>query len=331
MPRPGSLTAADIVSLSRLPLAAVFIITPGAMARLGVIAIAAITDYLDGWLARRGRGAGAYGAVIDPAADRVFVVAVVATLLTEGTLTFLQCLVLLSRDVATTLGAIVLRTALPRMALRFEARMSGKVVTALQFTTLILAVIDPATVRWTLPMVAIASVVSIADYAAVVWRARAITLSLALLLMAPAALGAQPPIGNARSVRLEARADLFSAKIDAAQVGIGLASDLGTYFRLASMVGAGVARAGEETVASGRVEIVGRFLLDPFRQARWGLYGGAGAMARHDDGPGTRGFLTLVVGAELPARRQQVAAVEVGIGGGVRLGFAMRQGRARRR
>jgi phosphatidylglycerophosphate synthase len=331
MSRRPSLTVADMVSLSRLALAAAFVVAPGAVARLAVIVVAGITDYLDGWLARRHDQPSALGAVIDPAADRVFVVVVIAVLLAEGTLTAMQCLVLVARDIATTFGAIGARVVARLRAAPLVARLSGKVVTALQFTTLVAAVIDPDSVRWMLPLVAIASVISIADYAGALWRARVVALSIALMLVTPAVLAGQGVTRDATSPRLEGRLDLFTAKIDAAHAGIGLATDLGTYFRLATIVGAGVGRAGDETVPSGRIEVTGRFLLDPFRQARWGIYGGAGAMARYDDGPGTRGFLTLMIGAELPGRRQNVTAVEVGIGSGVRLGVAIRQGRARRR
>jgi hypothetical protein len=101
--------------------------------------------------------------------------------------------------------------------------------------------------------------------------------------------------------------------------------------RLAGVLGAGAAHAEDRTVASGRAEVAGRFLLDPCRQARWGLYGATGITARYDDGPGTRGYLTLALGLELPSERSSVTAVELGIGGGVRVAVALRQGRRGRR
>jgi hypothetical protein len=44
-------------------------------------------------------------------------------------------------------------------------------------------------------------------------------------------------------------------------------------FHIAALAGAGPSADG----ATGRVEAVGRFHVDPFRQRRWGLYGAAGA------------------------------------------------------
>jgi hypothetical protein len=128
-----------------------------------------------------------------------------------------------------------------------------------------------------------------------------------------------------------ARADLFSARIDAAHGSVGLTTGLGSYVRIDGLIGAGAARVADSTVASGRAEVVGRFVLDPFRQARWGPYVGAGLIARLDDGEPSRMLLALVVGTELPGRRQWVPALEVGYGGGVRVALALRRGLPTRR
>lgn len=335
MPRLPALTVADCVSLSRLALAGAFVVARGASARLALIAASGATDYLDGWLARR-RGSSRFGAVLDPATDRAFVLVVVATLLFEGTMTIAQVLILMARDIVTTAGVIVVRVVSRLRTLPIEARRSGKVVTALQFVVLIGVVADARTLPWLLGLTAIAAGISIVDYSAAAWRARAAVLTVAVLAGLPTMLGAQrmpgvPESDGPSRVRFEARADAFVGRSDALHGGVGVAADLGTYFRLAGIVGAGVASAGGESSASGRAEVVGRFLLDPYRQARWGLYGGAGVIARHDGGAGTRGYLTLILGAELPGQARTVTAVEVGLGSGARLGVAIRQGRQSRR
>jgi CDP-diacylglycerol--glycerol-3-phosphate 3-phosphatidyltransferase/cardiolipin synthase len=167
-----SLTAADIVSLTRLALAGMFVATRSPALRLTVVAIAALSDWIDGWLARR-RGASDYGAVIDPAADRVFVVVVLVTLVVEETLSAAECLVLLGRDIATTVGVVIVRAVPALRSTRLEARFSGKVVTTLQFLVVVAAIAAPAMLEWLLPAVAVATVISIADYAGAVWRSRA--------------------------------------------------------------------------------------------------------------------------------------------------------------
>jgi phosphatidylglycerophosphate synthase len=325
-----------MVSLSRLALAAAFVVARGAVARLALIAAAGATDWLDGWLARRRNETSPFGAVIDPATDRVFVVVVVGTLLAEGTLTVAQTLVLMARDIMTTIGVVAVRAVRALRGFRLEARFSGKVVTALQFAALLGAIALPRSVPWLIGLVAIAAAITIADYSAAAWRSRTLALVVTLILGIPATAPAQgfpggPPAGDARRYRVEARADAFMARHDAAHVGVGLATDVGTYFRLAGIVGIGAAAPGGDYDPSGRVELLGRFVLDPLRQARWGLYAGTGVMARYEPDPGVGGYLTLLVGAELPSDRPTVTAVELGIGGGVRVGIAVRQGRRGRR
>ena len=162
---------ADLVSLSRIVLAGAFVLAASVPARLAIVGIAGVSDYLDGVLARRD-GPGRYGAIIDPATDRVFVVAVVATLVVEDVMTLAQCAVLMARDLATTAGVVVVR-ATPRLrSMRLSARWSGKVVTALQFVTLVAVIRDRSTLTWLLPVVAIASAVSIIDYGVAAWRTR---------------------------------------------------------------------------------------------------------------------------------------------------------------
>jgi phosphatidylglycerophosphate synthase len=335
VPSLSSLTAADLVSLSRIGLAAAFVVTRGAVARIALIVAAGLTDYLDGWLARRRNETSAFGAVLDPATDRVFVLVVVGALLFEGTLTIAQTLILMARDIVTTIGVIVVRASASLRTLRLEARFSGKVVTVLQFAALVGAIADRRSIPWLLGLVGIAAVISIVDYSAAVWRTRT-ALAVVLLLGLPVAASAQgfpagQRAGTASRFRAEARVDAFIDGIDAVHAGAGLAADLGTYFRLAGLVGAGAANVNGATRPSGRIEVLGRFTLDPFRQARWGLYGGTGLIGRYEEGPGARGFLTLLLGAELPSRRPAVTAVELGMGGGVRLAIVVRQGRLGRR
>src|ERR1035437_8891418 len=70
MERETLATLPNLISLSRLGLAAAFVVLKGTNARLLVIAAAGATDFLDGYLARRGGSASKWGALIDPIADR---------------------------------------------------------------------------------------------------------------------------------------------------------------------------------------------------------------------------------------------------------------------
>jgi hypothetical protein len=154
----------------------------------------------------------------------------------------------------------------------------------------------------------------------------AVTLTAAMLLAAVSArVGAQAAVSGAR-LQPELRADVIAARATAVEVGAGASAPLGIYVRLGLVAAAGAAWAGREARASGRIDAVARFLLDPFFQSRWAPYAGGGVSARYvATDERWRGFIALVVGLEGPRRGGTVPAVEVGLGGGARIGVALRR------
>lgn len=159
----------NVLSLSRLLLAVLFI-PAGREARIVLIGLAGATDFLDGWIARRTHTATRSGALVDPIADRVFVVVAVVTYVLNGGVSVFESLVLLSRDVATALGFVIAR-AVPRLrALEFRARWLGKIVTVLQLVTLVVVVYGARPVTPFIIVVAVASALAIADYARALLR-----------------------------------------------------------------------------------------------------------------------------------------------------------------
>jgi CDP-diacylglycerol--glycerol-3-phosphate 3-phosphatidyltransferase len=172
-PRRTLVRLPNLISCSRLVLAAGFVATSETEARVGLIGAAALTDFLDGWLARRANATSRWGALLDPIADRVFVLTVTATFLFTGALSASGCLIVLMRDVATAVGFLVARVIPWLRAVKFQARLGGKVVTVLQLVTLAAVLVYRDVVPVLLAAVAVASVVSIADYTLALWRARA--------------------------------------------------------------------------------------------------------------------------------------------------------------
>lgn len=162
----------NVLSCSRLVLAAGFVAASGTDARLGLIGVAAVTDFLDGWLARRVRATSRWGALLDPIADRVFVLTVVGTFLFSGLLGTGSYFVLIMRDLATAVGFLVARVIPWLRPVEFKARIGGKVVTVLQLFTLAAVLVAPAVVPAMLALVAAASLYSIGDYTLALWRAR---------------------------------------------------------------------------------------------------------------------------------------------------------------
>src|SRR5690606_20738056 len=113
-----------------------FLVLPDTVARVTLLAVAAATDLLDGWLARRLRAVTRLGAIVDPIADRVFVFVVLTAYLLDGMLGWGTVLLLLVRDIATTVGFVVARTARRLRPAPLAARLPGKVVTVLQLVAL---------------------------------------------------------------------------------------------------------------------------------------------------------------------------------------------------
>ena len=163
----------NIISSSRVLLAAGFIATRNADTRLGLVGLAAATDFLDGWLARRARWTTRWGALIDPFADRVFVLVAVSTFLFTGQLSTAAYFVMISRDLMTAVGFLVARLVPRLKPAEFKARFSGKLVTVLQLATFIMLLRFPRAVTPCLWLVGIASAYSIVDYTYALWHARA--------------------------------------------------------------------------------------------------------------------------------------------------------------
>ncbi|HVG58463.1 MAG TPA: CDP-alcohol phosphatidyltransferase family protein [Hyalangium sp.] len=161
------------LSLSRLVLAALFLMTSDVWLRAALIAGSGLSDVLDGWIARHARLTTRLGALIDPLADRGFAITAILALLLDGLLTPLQVCLLLLRDVTTGVGFLVARVVPSLRSVEFKARTLGKATTSVQTLTLLAALLLPVLVR---PLVALAGVLAVAaivDYSRTVLRSRA--------------------------------------------------------------------------------------------------------------------------------------------------------------
>jgi len=163
----------NILSSSRLLLAAGFAVVTDADRRLGLVGLAAFTDFLDGWIARRAEWTTKWGALLDPIADRVFALAAVVTFVVMGELSIAGALVMISRDIMTAIGFFVARIIPWLRPVEFKARPLGKIVTFLQFVTFVALLRYLAGVTVCLWLVGIASLLSVVDYTLALWRARA--------------------------------------------------------------------------------------------------------------------------------------------------------------
>jgi CDP-diacylglycerol--glycerol-3-phosphate 3-phosphatidyltransferase len=102
-----------------------------------VYALAAITDMLDGWLARRQGLVSVLGKFLDPLADKLLVAAVLVWLVSMGRVAAWTVVVLLCREITIT----ALRGVASSEGLIIAAGPGGKLKTALQMVGLICLVV----------------------------------------------------------------------------------------------------------------------------------------------------------------------------------------------
>jgi CDP-diacylglycerol--glycerol-3-phosphate 3-phosphatidyltransferase/cardiolipin synthase len=136
---PSSIIRATPTSLTvlRLVLGIAFPWT-SAQWRLAALVAAMATEFLDGQIARLLHAESITGRILDPIADKVFVIAVLATLLKEGTLTFGQLLLVISRDIIVIVGASWFAARRGLSALRrMPPSLLGKLATAAQLLFLL--------------------------------------------------------------------------------------------------------------------------------------------------------------------------------------------------
>jgi hypothetical protein len=154
---------------------------------------------------------------------------------------------------------------------------------------------------------------------------RAMRALVAVVLAAPAIMRAQTVD---QGVKPELRLDAIVAEHrSVVEAGGGFQIPAGYYARIGITGAAGAELKSGPGSASGRLDIIGRFLFDPFRQTTWGLSAGAGVSVRAHSGDRVRPYLVTVIDLEGPRASSGFApAVQVGLGGGVRIGAAIRWG-----
>jgi phosphatidylglycerophosphate synthase len=172
MTRSALFTLPNTISLSRVVLALAFVLVSEPWDRMALIAVAGLTDVMDGWLARRRKTESTAGALLDPLADRIFVLVAISTYLIEGKLTTGQYFIFLTRDIATAVGFVVAKIIPVLRPAVFRARMLGKIVTVLQLITLATVIVLPEVSRILILTIGVVSVASIVYYTFALWRGR---------------------------------------------------------------------------------------------------------------------------------------------------------------
>lgn len=169
-------TLPNLLTLLRVPLAAMIWIAPANPAWLiGLMVVAAVSDLLDGWFARRaGVPAEGVGAWLDPVCDKLFIVSVlVAVWVAQGPPVWMA-LVASSREVVL-LPLVIARFVVPRLRksdIPWRAMMLGKATTVAQFV--LFAAVLAGWREWWLPLTVICGVLGLGaglQYSLRAWRA----------------------------------------------------------------------------------------------------------------------------------------------------------------
>lgn len=105
---------------------------------LFLLAIAGLTDILDGYFARKLNQATKNGALLDLLADRLLVLSLFIALVIKFDISFLAVIFLLFRDIIVVLGRILLFFKFDKSLIKSEIRptLLGKLTTALQLITI---------------------------------------------------------------------------------------------------------------------------------------------------------------------------------------------------
>ncbi|HEY4131811.1 MAG TPA: hypothetical protein VGM50_14425 [Gemmatimonadaceae bacterium] len=146
-----------------------------------------------------------------------------------------------------------------------------------------------------------------------------VLLAAALPLRAQSAQLASPPIYE------EYRIDAIANRDGALEAGAGITIPAGIYVRFAVDGAAGATWRDGGTRGSGRVDGIARFTLDPFREIPFALSLGGGVSVPYVAGDAhVRPLLAAVIDLEGRRHGNFTPAIQLGLGGGARIGFVLR-------
>jgi len=129
------ITLSNSLSCCRAPLVFLFFFD-NVNIRLLAIFLAALTDCVDGYLARRYQSTSKLGTILDPAMDKFFVYVVLFVFYREGNISSCEVVAMLSRDFFLCFYGIFMVVLRRWKTIFFRSVRWGKVTTALQFAVL---------------------------------------------------------------------------------------------------------------------------------------------------------------------------------------------------
>jgi CDP-diacylglycerol--glycerol-3-phosphate 3-phosphatidyltransferase len=160
---PNALTVVRIMLVPALVVALLGNTPDGDVLAAVVFALASLTDFVDGYLARARDSVTTFGKLMDPLADKLLIVAALISLVSLHRLAAWVAMVIITRELAVT----VLRLGATQAGLVMPASLFGKLKTCLQIAA-VLAVIavhgNPPWVQALLDVAVLVTVLSGLDY-----------------------------------------------------------------------------------------------------------------------------------------------------------------------
>ena len=136
---PNALTVARILLVPVLVILLLEATPNGSIVAAAVFAIAAATDGLDGYLARRRKSITTFGKVMDPVADKLLIVAALIVLVSLDRLAAWVAMLVIAREFAVS----GLRIAAGQQGVVIAASQLGKIKTVLQIAMVMALIAAP--------------------------------------------------------------------------------------------------------------------------------------------------------------------------------------------
>jgi CDP-diacylglycerol--glycerol-3-phosphate 3-phosphatidyltransferase len=141
---PNLLTVARIMLVPVLVVALLGNTPSGDVLAAIVFALASLTDFVDGYLARSRDSITNFGKLMDPLADKLLIVAALVALVSLNRLAAWVAMVIITRELAVT----VLRLGATQAGVVMGASMFGKVKTCMQIAAILAVIAVPSQPLW---------------------------------------------------------------------------------------------------------------------------------------------------------------------------------------
>lgn len=135
---PVFITLSRIIFTIALVASFNYIVNKGLL--LLIFLIIAMTDFLDGFLARRLNQVTEFGAVLDPIADKFFILSILILCSNKGYFEFWPVLIVALRDVIIVCGSVVIY--INKGDLKVRTSFAGKLSTVLQVVVLFFGIYE---------------------------------------------------------------------------------------------------------------------------------------------------------------------------------------------